>query len=384
MKKITFLFILFFIAKFTLFAENYERVLTERASIESALNINPDILEYAQELEYARQRVREAFSLYFPTVGFNLNFSRFNNSVPTVISEQNYQVQQYLPGDKKDIYFSTKLSVWQSLYRGGITRTTNKLACVSLNKVKNEENIIKSKIINNIKTIFNECLYRKALISFYDMKSKIANNTFLKNKKDKETLKYNQEILRLLYAIGLDLNTIVSISGNLDPKIKKIDLEKCFLLAYQFRPELKATQEQKALDNLMLNLLTMQKYPNISVGVAYEWVGDRIILGDDAKWYCMVNVNIPIFDGGGIFARIEQGKIKYRESTIKRVKLENDIKFAIAKTFLEYSFFRQQAINAKLLEKNGEYNKSDMKLIRDLNRSYYDLELAIGVELDLY
>jgi outer membrane protein TolC len=385
MKKITSLFILFFIAKFTLFAQNYERVLTERASIESALSINPDILEYAQDLEYAKQKVREAHSLYFPVVGLNLNFSRFNNSKPMIISEQNYQVPTYLPDGKKDIYFSTKLSVWQSLYTGGITRTTNKLARVNLNKVKNEENIIKSKIINNIKIIFNECLYRKALIRLYDMKSKIANNTLLKNKKDVETLRYNQEILRLLNAIGLDLNTIVSISGNLDPKIKKIDLEKCFLLAYQFKPEFKATQEQQTLDDLMLNLLTMQRYPipNISVGAAQEWVGDKIV-GDDANWYCTANVNVPFFDGGGVFARIKQGKIKHRESTIKRAKLENDIKLTIAQTFFEYSFFRQQAINAKLLEKNGKYNESDIELIRDLNRSYYNLELAVGVELDSY
>ncbi|MDR3125077.1 MAG: TolC family protein [Endomicrobium sp.] len=389
MKKIIFLFILFFIAKLTLFAEIYERVLTEKASIESAFSINPDILEYTQDLEYAKQRVKEASSLYLPVVGVNLNLSSFNNSKPIIISEQNYQVLTYLPDGKKDLYYSTKLTIWQSLYTGGITRTTNKLARVNLNKVKNEENIIKSKIINNIKTIFNECLYHKALISLYDMKSEIANNTVLKNKKDVETLKYKQEILRLLNAIGLDLNTIASISGNLDPKIKKIDLEKCLLLAYQFKPEFKATQEQQTLDDLMLNLLSMQRYPNISVGAAREWLGDRIdridrIFGDGDNWYCTLNVNLPIFDGGSLFARIKQGNIKYREATIKRAKLENDIKLAIAQTFLEYSFFRQQVINAKLLEKNGRYNESDIELIRDLNRSYYNLELAVGVEFDSY
>jgi outer membrane protein TolC len=384
MKKITFLFILFFIAKLTSFAENYERVLTERASIESAFSINPDILEHAQDLEYARQRVREASSLYWPIVGFNLNLSRFNNSKPMIISEQNSQVLMYLTDGKKDLYYSTKLSIWQNLYTGGITRTTNKLAHVNLNKVKNEENIIKSKIINNIKTIFNECLYHKALISFYEMQPKIANNTLLKRKKDMETLGYKQAILRLLNAIGLDLNTIVSISGNLVPKIKKIDLEKCFLLAYQFKPEFKATQEQQVLDDLMLTLLTRQRsYPNISVGVAQEWSGSTIV-GDDANWYFTANLNIPIFEGGSIFARIKQGKIKHREFTIKRAKLENDIKLAIAETFLEYSFFRQQVINAKLLEKNGKYNESDIELIRDLNKSYYNLELAVGVELDSY
>ena len=142
--------------------------------------------------------------------------------------------------------------------------------------------------------------------------------------------------------------------------------------------------EQQILDDLMLTLLTRQRsYPNISVGVAQEWSGSTIV-GDDANWYFTANLNIPIFEGGSIFARIKQGKIKHREFTIKRAKLENDIKLAIAETFLEYSFFRQQVINAKLLEKNGKYNESDIELIRDLNRSYYNLELAVGVELDPY
>jgi hypothetical protein len=383
MKKITFLFALLFITVVTLFAKEYERILSERSSIQTALTINPEVLEYVQDLEYAKERVKEASSLYFPVVSFNLNLSRFNNTNPVLVSGENSQTLIYLPEGKKDLYYSTQLSVWQSLYTGGIIRTTNKLARLNLNKVKNEENIVKSKVINEIKIIFDECLYHKALVKFYDTKFKSSSNTSLKTKRDMESLKYNQEILKLLNAIGLDLNTIVSISDNLEPKIKRIDLEKCFRLAYQFKSEFRSTQEQQSLDGLMLNLLYMQRYPNVSVGATQQWTGDKIV-GEDANWYCTLNVNMPIFDGGSAFARIKQGKIKYRESTVKRVKLENDIKLEIIQTFLEYDFFRQQAISAKLLEKNGKYNEDDIELIRNLNKSYYNLELAVGVEFDLY
>ncbi|MDR0723861.1 MAG: TolC family protein [Endomicrobium sp.] len=383
MKKITFLFILLFLAGVTLFAKEYERILTEKSSIKTALAINPDVLEYVQDLEYAKERVKEAKSLYLPIASFNLNLSRFNNARPTLISGENSQTLIYLPDRQKDFYSFIQLSLWQSLYTGGIIKTTNKLANINLSKVKNEDNIIRSKVINNVKIMFNECLYHKALVKFYETKFKSSNNTGSKIKKEMESLKYNQEVLKLLNAIGLDLNTIVSISGILQPKIKKIDLEKCFLLAYQFKSEFKATQEQQTLDGLMLNLLYMQRYPNVSVGIAQQWVGDKII-GDDANWYCTLNINAPIFDGGSIFARIKQGKIKYREATIKRTKLENDIRLEIMQTFLEYDFFRQQAITAKLLDKSGKYNEDDLELIHNLNKSYYNLELAVGVELDSY
>ena len=353
MKKITFLFILLFTATITVFAKEYERILTEKSSVQTALTINPEVLEYVQDLEYAKQRLKEASSLYFPVVGLNLNLSKFNNVKPTLVSGESSQTLIYLPDGKKDLYYSTRLSVWQSLYTGGVIRTTNKLAHINLSKVKSEENIIKSKLINNVKTIFNECLYHKALVKLYNAKFKSSSNVNLKTKKEMENLKYNQEILKLLNAIGLDLNTIISVSDNLRPKIKEIDLEKCFFLAYQFKSEFKTTQEQQTLDGLMLNLLYMQRYPNVSFGIAHEWIGDQIV-GDDANSYCTLNVNVPIFDGGSVFARIRQGKIKYRESTIKRAKLENDIRLGIMQAFLEYDFFRQQAISARLLEKNGE------------------------------
>jgi outer membrane protein TolC len=384
MKKIIFVFVLFFIVTITLFAKDYERILTEKSSIQSALSVNPDMLEYAQDLDYAKERLKEAVSLYFPVISLNYNLSRFHNTNPMIVSGGNSQELLYLPYGKKDCYSSTQLSVWESLYTGGIIRTTNKLARINLNKVKGEEKIIRAKVINNIKVIFNECLYHKALIDFYRGQSKIANSTTLKNKENMEVLKYNQEILKLLNAIGLDLNTIVSISGDFIPQMREIDLKKCFLLVYEFKTEFKATQAQQNLDELMLNLLSMQKYPNISFGAAHEWKGDRLIMGHDASWFCTLNVNMPIFEGRRLLAKIKQGKIKYRESTIKRAKLENDIKLEIMQIFLEYNFFRQQALNVKLLEKNGKYNESDIELIRNLNKSYYNLELAVGVELDSY
>ncbi|MDR1417770.1 MAG: TolC family protein [Endomicrobium sp.] len=383
MRQITYLFILLCVATVGLFAKEYERVLTEKSSVQTALAINPDVLEYVQNLEYAKERLKEAHALYFPTVGFNLNISKFNNAKPGLISGENSQTLIYLPSGKKDLYWSTQLSVWQSLYTGGVIRTTNKLAHINLSKVKSDENIIKSRVTNNIKTIFNECLYHKALVKFYDEKFKISNNPSLKTKKEMEILKYNQEVLELLNAIGLDLNTIVAISDNLEPKIKKADLEKCLLIAYQYKSEFKSTQEQQTLDGLMLNMLYMQKAPNISVGVAHQWTGDQIV-GDDTNSYCTLNLNVPIFDGGSIFARIKQGKIKYRKSTLKRAKLESDIRLEIMQAFLEYDFFRQQAINSKLLDKNSKYNEADIELIYNLNKNYLNLELAVGVELDSY
>jgi len=127
----------------------------------------------------------------------------------------------------------------------------------------------------------------------------------------------------------------------------------------------------------------MQQYPTVSLGAAQQWTGDYIIGDDsDSSWYVALNVNIPIFDGGGTFARIKQGKINAREAALKRSKKEDEIKLAINQNLVEYNFWRGQA--AKLPENSADYTEADLDIIHNLNSAYYALELAVGVELDEY
>jgi outer membrane protein TolC len=102
----------------------------------------------------------------------------------------------------------------------------------------------------------------------------------------------------------------------------------------------------------VLNLLSKQTSPNISIGAAQEWFGEKII-NDKSKWYISINANIPVFDGGGAFARLKQGKIQLREATIQRAKTEDEMRLSIGKLFLEYDFWKKQAIDDKFFEKNG-------------------------------
>jgi hypothetical protein len=370
-----------------LFGDTFERVLTEDSSVQIALSINPDILKYFKDLEYASQRIRESISLYFPKINLNLNLSKmFNNSNPIIISGELYNDVVCLPDSKKDLYYSIRFSVWQNVYSGGKIKITNKLAKINMDKVKSEWSIIKNNVINTIKRTFNDCLYRKELLNFYNLKIKNTEkkkiylthselNDFIR-KSVIEQFNYKKEILNLLNAIGMDLNMIIDISGTLSPKMKNFDLEKCLLLSYQFKSEIKMLQDQEVLDGLMLNLLSMQKYPSISVGAVQEWFGDK------NNYYFSINANIPIFDGGSSLARIRQGRIKIREMAIRRVKLENEIMLNVRHCFLEYNFWREQAIIVKLLERDGKYNETDIEIIHNLNKSYYNLELAVGVELD--
>ncbi|MDR3275523.1 MAG: hypothetical protein LBS81_06175 [Endomicrobium sp.] len=99
-----------------------------------------------------------------------------------------------------------------------------------MKKIENDSNFIESRVIDNVKITFNNCLYRKELLSCFrskilkaEQKKMHITNTELKNLKRKtiiEQFNYEKEVLNLSNAIGMELNTIVGISGNLQPIIK--------------------------------------------------------------------------------------------------------------------------------------------------------------------
>jgi outer membrane protein TolC len=395
MRKNVFLFVLTACFCFAVLVQAQSLVddLTLEMCIQKAISTNVDLLECYQNVECANQKIKEAKALYYPNLDLNINFSHFNNMRSSLISDNMSQVPIFLPSGKKELHYTSRISIWQNIYSGGRIKTTNKLTQINSEKIKNEKDIVKNKVINDIKLIFNECLYFKELLEF-DL-AKVMDSELgkvhlpsseikkLKRKCLEDQLSYDKEVLNLLAAIGKEFDSIVKVSGEIVPKIKHLDLATCLFLASQFRAELKSSQYQESVDNLTLSLLSLQKFPVLTIGAAQEYIGERIF-NDNTNWYVSLNANIPIFDGGALFARIRQGKIKLRQTTLSRTKSEKNIRLCVTKAFWEYNFWKSRTIDAKLLGGKKRYNEEELELIRTLNKSYYKLEFAVGVGLDSY
>ncbi|MDR3243655.1 MAG: TolC family protein [Elusimicrobiota bacterium] len=361
-----------------------ERVLTENSSIQSALTINYDMLIQDQLMKFAEQKIREANALFFPTVDLSVSLSEFNNGSPLIIANNASNNPIYLPAESsKDTYYYSRISVVQNLYTGGRIRAAGKLAAINVEKVKNESNKVKNEIILKVKTAFNKCLYYQKKIDYFKTALNKNNTAAIKQAIDLAQLQYDKSVLDLLSVIGLELNTIISIDGEFAPKIKNITLNQCLLLAYRYKPEIQMTQHQESIDELGVNLLSMQRYPTVVVGAAQEWTGRKII-DDNGNWYIFLTINLPVFDGGGAISRVLQGKIVARQAALERSKTESLIKLAVNKSFIEYNFWKQRALENNLYEKQGLYNEAELEIVKNLNESYFNLELDIGVQLDNY
>ena len=117
-KKVAFCLAFIFTAQ-SILAAGFEKVLTEDSSVQTALAINHDIMIHSQNVEYARQRINESRSLYFPKIDLNFNISKFNNSEPMMLFGAISPSPVHLPSGNKDIYYSTRLAIWHNVYSGG-------------------------------------------------------------------------------------------------------------------------------------------------------------------------------------------------------------------------------------------------------------------------
>ena len=361
MKKYFILLLLFAVSP--VFAQGVERVLTLNECTQLALNINQDILIANEAISYAEQRVNEAKSLYFPKLDLNFNLSRFNNDAETLINSHYLPATILLPYGKRDYSYSTKLALWQPIYNGGKTVATNKLARINQEKAKTNAEIKKNEVIANVKAQFYKNIALKEKIKIYKDYLSKKHDATLQNQLDILEHEYELETWELLSLIGLELDTVIDIEGTIDVEKLDLNLQQCILWAYQFRPEIKTTQYQESMDNIGVNLITMEKLPTIMLGAAYDWLGDDEE-NWERDWYVTLNINLPLFEGGAVFSRLKQKKIQARQASIERAKIEDKIKVEVRKAFSEYNFWYNKLLkveesNVKSIE--HEILKADIR-----------------------
>ena len=344
MKKYFILLLLFLVSP--IFAQGVERVLTLDDCTKLALNINQDILIAKEAVSYAEQRVNEAKSLYFPKLDLNFNVSRFSNDFETLINSHYLPATILLPYGDMDYFYSTKLALWQPIYNGGKTVATNKLAKINYEKAKKNAEVKKNEVVAEVKSQFYKNIALKEKIQIY--KDYLSKKTNVSLQEQLEILEhqYELETLELLSLIGLELDTVIDIEGTLETEKLDLDLQQCILWAYQFRPEIKTTQYQESMDNIGVNLITMEKLPTVMLGASYDWLGDDLEKWE-RDWYISLNINLPLFEGGAVFSRLKQKKIQARQATIERSKIEDRIKLEVRKAFSEYNFWYKKLVKVE-------------------------------------
>jgi outer membrane protein TolC len=377
-------------------AQPGERVLGLDDSIIAGLNNNQELLALKEQILIARQMVSEAKAQIYPKIDFNLSLARFDHAQPTVLPLSFSSV--YLPAGNTEFYYSTRFSLWQYLYAGGRYTTNVRLSEINLSQAKNRADATRNTVIRDVKQAFYACLVsrEKTVVLETALSAKALNTAAAGAAREAElavTLAharhaFAQDRLRFLHVAGLELDSPVVFAGELRAPRGVYALNKCLAWAFQFRPELQQTQYQSAIDSLRVNLSMTERYPTITLGANYEWIGETLPL-DRKNWNATVNLNLPVFDGWASWARIRQRRNQAREGTIARARFEDQIRYEVRQAFAEYTFWQEQV--AALEATTGLARTPDQRVSFQLVRletvqkalaSEAALEWAVGRRLD--
>ncbi|MBI5572993.1 MAG: TolC family protein [Elusimicrobia bacterium] len=335
-----------------------ERTLTLEQSVGLAISNSQQLLSAAQDIQIAKQRLIEARAIMYPQLEFNANYSKFNAESPLFLpSLLGNTILPQKMGELDDVenYYTTKISLSQVLWSAAKLSSTKKFAETELKTAESDYGAIKNKTVATAAKNFYKLLALQkkldicnvSLEKLADRKNDNANskNRFLadrnigKIKAIGEKIKKDLEIARIdfLDSIGIELNTIFAIKGELEYKKVPADLNKCLAWAAEYRPELKKTQLQEQMDALSVNLSLSGRYPTVALGGNYQ-LEDKQWPFEKKSWNATVNLTLPIFDGFGQFARIKQKKYQYRKAQINRANISDAIKAEVRKSFIEYEY----------------------------------------------
>lgn len=390
--------LLFFCFTIQLSAQQSERLFTLDESIVTAIHNSQELLSLSEQIEIAKNRINEARSQIYPKIDFNLSLSQFDNNTPTVLAPSFSSI--YLPDTNKEIYYFTRFSLWQYLYAGGRYTTNLRLAEINLSKASSQYEAAKNEVVKETKKAFYDCLAAGQKVKTYEMTLNEIKELAEKKPLQKarwalfsghvklNLLKARHEsektALNFLDTIGLELYTLFELQGELSVLEAEYNLNKCLAWAYENRPELKKTQFEETIDSLKVNLSLTERYPTITLGANYEWVGDQFPL-TNKSWNATLNLSVPIFDGWASWARIKQRKNQAREGKIRRAKIEDQMRFEVRNAYLDYNFWINQlaaikSTQTKELEPDAKLE--NMLLLIETTQqalnSQADLECAIG------
>ncbi len=393
-KFLLFLFILLLITFNKILAEESEKI-TLKDCINMAMDNNPSVIRARQDIKVAESLKTQALATYLPNLKYTGTYQKSNQGNGTIVSGI------YFPAVPIDDYSST-VSVSQTVfdtfkgyyqykqYKAQIEQYEYALkeaaSTLTLTIAQDYFNAAKAKDILN----FRESLLDNSL-KYLDK----ANENFqvgLSPKSDVFTAEVNvtqakvdlltaqndnkNKLVQLKIDTGLPLDKNINIAEEVYELKNKTSMEQALADAFERRPEIKKYNAQIEYQNKVITGAKLQRLPNITLGVSYNYSTDSYLSPD--KYYSVYGqVNFPIFDGLNTKSQVESAeatrtqyesdKEKQKRTIITDVTTAyNDLETNLAKIELNNIQVEQAKFNLELAE--GKYTSGVGSFQDILNR----------------
>lgn len=338
---------------------------------------DPMLLAAEQDIIIAKQRVREARFMNMPQLALSGTLSRVNLEYPTILGPE--LGERYLDPDVNRNFYTVRGYALQPLYTGGRNKNTLRLAKTSHNQAKVNYDTVKTDVIRRAKTSFYALLYGRELRALAAGQAALARELIRKIRKDPweaieaglllaemekraEQAAHDEEMARaeLVRVLNREPSYQPDIAGELSPLPAPDGLQKNIVTAMEMRSELKSELYKAQMDDIAVNMAMIRRYPNVYLGASYDVLGYRVnSLTDNSiranNWAASIAIHFPLsYD---IWTQVLQRRAQQRQGDLKRVELQDRIRFEIVSAHKDLEFWTSETAKrgAALAEAERSY-----------------------------
>lgn len=337
-----------------------DRVLSLEDSVRLALNNSQSILSSREDVNIALQRVRETESLFFPTLDLNANWSKFRVEGGTPLLLQPALGPTLVPSSPQQNFYTARANIYQSVYEGGRSKNLWQQARISYERARSANEALQTQVAASAKQAFYDLLFaqekRRYLSDLVNQSSlpssaeggtlterlRLESELALIRTRASEAAQAEQDVQRAyLQALNLELNTIVSLKGDLETHPVSLELAKLLAWSSQYRTELRQTEFQQELDALGISLSLSERKPTVGFGASYERTGNDLDL-PVANWTGTLNVNLPVSISDLVYgwAKVHERRAQYRQAILKHAEVENQIQMQVRQAYDSCQFWQ--------------------------------------------
>ena len=351
-----------------------ERVLTLDDSIKLAVNNSQALLMLQEDENIADQRIKQAEGLFFPKLDLNANWSKFSVEGDKPLLLQPGLGTTLITNDPHENFYTARANIYQTVYEGGRTRNVWRQAQISFERARSAREAVRIQVSGSAKEAFYDLLlaqekhhaYEEALKRLNNLQRQTPSATLegirmekglsdLRKDTADAALEEDQARLTYLQTLNLELNTLVSLKGELTTQPIELDLQKLLAWASQYRAELRQTEYQEELDALGISLSLAERTPTVGFGASYERSGHDINLSTE-DWAGTLNINVPLSFSNLFFgwAKVRERKAQYRQATLKHAETDDQIQLQVRQAFMKYRFWQSELLPRELESKRAQ------------------------------
>ncbi len=342
--------------------------LTLEEAVTQAVKSNPAALAAEQDIIIARQRMSEARYTYLPQFTLSGTASRVNLDYPSVLGPE--LGERYLDPLISRSFYTLRASALQPLYTGGKNANTLKLARTAHNQARVNYETVKADVALEAKKAFYDLLYRTrlketasawlagaqdyaALLKTSDPAEALEARVLLAglSGRAREAVSgLDAAATALQKALNREPGYQVAAAGDFEPLPVRDEVTRCLVTAMEARPDLKSELYKAQMDDIAVNMAMIRRYPTVYLGASYDINAYKLSALNESSlrsnnWLASLAIHFPLsYD---IWTQVRQRKAQQRQGELKRVELQDKIRFEIIAAHKDAVFWRQEAERRK-------------------------------------